>query len=99
MLLIRFTGLILAVVAIIVVVALADVWWLAVLAAVVLVLMTVALVLLVFHYTGAPGWLGPTEEAQLQDEQLVEFDTGLPTRRRWNERQAGEYAQEVARRV
>lgn len=97
MLLIRFTILVLAVVATIVVVALADVWWLAVLAAVVLVLMTVAVALLVFHYTGAAGWLGPSEEAQLEDEQLVEFDTGLPTRRRWNERQAGEYAQEVAR--
>ena len=90
MLLVRFLVLVLAVVALIVLVALADAVWLAVLA--------IALGYFMAHYTGAPGWQGPSEEAQLQEAGLVEPDTGLPKRRRWNEARAAEYADEVARR-
>lgn len=98
MFLIRFLGLILAVVAAVVVAALVNVWWLTVVAAIVLIVMTVMAVLLVLHNVSAPGWLGPAEEAELQSEGLVEGETGLPKRRRWNERRAREYADEVARR-
>jgi hypothetical protein len=97
-LLIRFALLMLTVVAVAVVAVLADVWWLGVLAVLVLVALTIASVFLVLHYTGAPEWLGPGEEAQLESARLVEPETGLPTRRRWNERSAREYAEEVARR-
>jgi hypothetical protein len=48
--------------------------------------------------TSGGEWLGPSEEAQRQDAGLVEPDTGLPSRRRWNARQAGVYGEEVARR-
>jgi hypothetical protein len=60
--------------------------------------LTVAAVLVVLHYTGAPDWLGGSEEEQLESAGLVELESGLPTRRRWNERQARAYAEEVARR-
>lgn len=98
MLLIRFLGLILIVVAAAVIAVLADVWWLSVIAVLVLIAMTGAAVLLLLHYTGTPAWLGPGEEAQLERAGLVEPETGMPKRRRWNERRAREYAEEVARR-
>jgi hypothetical protein len=98
MLLIRFALLVLTVVAAAVVAVLADVWWLSVLAVLVLVALTVAAVLLTLHYLGTPAWLGPEEEAELERAELVEPETGLPKRRRWNERVAGSYAEEVARR-
>jgi hypothetical protein len=98
MLLIRFLVLILVVVAVAVVAAIVNTWWIAVIAIVVLVAMTVATVLLVLHYTGAPDWLGPDENAQLESGGLVADETGLPTRRRWNDRQARAYAADVARR-
>lgn len=98
MLLVRFVSFVLLVVAAVVVAAVANVWWVGVIAVIVLVGLTVATVLLVFHYTGAPDWLGPSEEAELEGEGLVEQETGLPTRRRWNQRQARQYAEEVARR-
>jgi hypothetical protein len=98
MLLVRFALLMLAVVVAAVVAVLADVWWLSVLAVIVLLVMTAASVAIVLRYTGMPGWLGPSEQAQLEDERLVDQETGLPTRRRWNEAQAREYAEEVARR-
>jgi hypothetical protein len=91
-------ALVLAVVAAFVLAAVANAWWLDVIAAVVLVALTVASVLLLLHYAGAPDWLGPGEEAELEGAHLVEQETGLPTRRRWNERNAREYAEEVARR-
>lgn len=98
MLLVRFTLLVLTVVGVAVVAVLADVWWLSLLAVVILVAMTAGAVLLVLHYTGAPEWLGPDEEAVLERGELVEPETGLPKRGRWNERVARAYATEVARR-
>jgi hypothetical protein len=98
MLMLRFLVLVLAVVAVAVVAAVTDAVWLAAVAVAVLVALTVAAVLLILHYLGAPDWLGGSEEAQLESAGLVEPESGLPTRRRWNERQAREYAQEVARR-
>jgi hypothetical protein len=97
-LLIRFAVLMLTVVAAAVVAVLADVWWLHVLAVLLLIALTAAAVLLTLHYAGTPDWLGPEEEQELQDAGLVEPETGLPTRRRWNERTAARYAEEVARR-
>jgi hypothetical protein len=98
MLLIRFGVLMLAVVAVAVVAVLADVWWLSVLAVLVLIALTGAAVLLTLHYLGMPDWLGPEQEEELEAAGLVEPETGLPTRRRWNERTAAGYAEEVARR-
>ena len=97
MLLLRFLLLVLAVVAVAVLAVLADTWWMGLIAVVVLIVLTAAAVLLAMHYMGAPGWLGPREQAQLEEELLVEPETGLPTRRRWNARQARKYAEEVAR--
>src|SRR4051794_28249008 len=84
-------------VAVIVVAAIANAWWLTVLATLCLVALTIAAVLVIFHYTGAPDWLGPDDELQLEEANLVEAETGLPKRRRWNEQRAREYADEVAR--
>jgi hypothetical protein len=98
MLLIRFLALILIVVAAAVIAVLADVLWLSIIAVLVLIAMTGAAVLLLLHYAGTPDWLGPGEEAKLEQAGLVEPETGLPKRRRWNERRAREYAEEVARR-
>jgi hypothetical protein len=81
MLLIRFLVLILVVVAVAVVAAIVNTWWIAVIAIVVLVAMTVATVLLVLHYTGAPDWLGPDANAQLE--------SGGSSRRRPGYRRAG----------
>jgi hypothetical protein len=96
--LIRIIGLIAVVVAAVVVSALVAVWWVTLIAAAVLIAATVATVLLILHYTSAPDWLGPSEEAELQDAGLVEPETGLPKRRRWNEQAAREYAAQVSRR-
>jgi hypothetical protein len=98
MLIFRFLLLVAAVVAAIILVAVAGEWWMLALAAVVLVAATVALFTHVMHYASAAEWLGPGEEAQLQEAELVESDTGLPKRRRWHARRAREYAQEVSRR-
>ena len=98
MLLLRIMLAVLVVVAAVVVAALADSALLGVLAILVALAATVATTLLMVHYLGAPSWLGPSEEAELEEAKLVEEETGLPTRRRWNERQAREYAEEVARR-
>ena len=97
MFLIRFLLLVLTVVAVAVVAVVADTWWMGLIAVVVLIALTAASVLLAMHYMSAPGWLGASEEAQLDEDGLVEAETGLPTRRRWNARQAREYAGEVAR--
>jgi hypothetical protein len=98
MLLIRFAALMLTVVAAAVVAVLANVWWLSALAVLLLIALTGAAVLLTLHYAGTPDWLGPEEEEELEDADLVEEETGLPKRRRWNERTAARYAEEVARR-
>jgi hypothetical protein len=96
--LIRIVVLVLVVVAAIVVAVAVDTVWIAVLAVVVLIAATAATVLVVLHYAGTPDWLGAEAEAELERAGLVEEETGLPTRRRWNERVAREYADEVARR-
>jgi hypothetical protein len=98
MLLIRFGVLALTVVAAAVVAVLADVWWLHALAVILLVLLTAATVLVFIHYAGAPDWLGPSEEAVLEEGSLVEPESGLPKRRRFSDRRAAEYADEIARR-
>jgi hypothetical protein len=95
---IRFVGLVLVVVAAVVVAALVNSWWVTVLAAAVLIAATVAGVLVILHYVSAPGWGGPSEEAELDDAGLVEAETGLPKRQRWNERTARQYAAQVAQR-
>jgi hypothetical protein len=87
-----------AVVAAVLLVAAAGEWWMLALAAAVLVVATVALFTHVMHYASASEWLGPGEEAQLQEAGLVESDTGLPKRRRWHAGRAREYAAEVSRR-
>jgi hypothetical protein len=98
MLLLRILLLVLVVVAAVVVAALADSGLLAALAVVVAIAATAATTLLMLHYLGAPSWLGAGPQDELERASLVEEETGLPTRRRWNERQAREYADEVARR-
>jgi hypothetical protein len=98
MLIVRFLMLAAAVVAAIILVAVAGDWWLVALAAAVLLAATAALFRHLMHYTSAADWLGPSEEAQLQDAGLVESDTGLPKRRRWRARRAQAYAAEVSRR-
>jgi hypothetical protein len=98
MLIVRFLSLVAAVVAAIVVVAVAGEWWLLALAAVALLIATAALFIDMRHYTSAAEWLGPSEEAQLQEAGLVESDTGLPKRRRWHAPRAREYAAEVSGR-
>lgn len=98
MLILRFLALVLAVVAAAVVAGVTDSVWLTVVALVLLVALSAGAVLLVLHYLGSPDWLGGSEETQLADARLVEAESGLPTRRRWNERQARAYAEEVARR-
>jgi hypothetical protein len=98
MLLIRFLLLVLTVVAVAVVAVVVNAWWLEALAVLVLIALTIAAVLLTLHYAGTPEWLGAEDEAELESAELVEPETGLPTRRRWNERDAGRYAEEVARR-
>jgi hypothetical protein len=92
MLLIRFLLLVATVVAAIVLVAVAGDWWMLALAAAVLVAATVALFMHVMHYLSASGWLGPDEEAQLQEAGLVERETGLPKRLRWRAHRARQYA-------
>ena len=94
MLLLRFLLLVATVVAAIVLVAVAGEGWMLALAAAVLVLATVALFMHVMHYLSASGWLGPDEEAQLQEAGLVERDTGLPKRLRWRAHRARLYAAE-----
>jgi hypothetical protein len=98
MLIIRFLMLIATVVAAVIVVTVAGEWWALALAAVVLLVATAALFRLMLRYTSAAEWLGPSEEAQLQDADLVERDTGLPKRLRWHARRAREYAAEVSNR-
>jgi hypothetical protein len=97
MLIVRFLLLVAAVVAAIIAIAVTGAWWMMALAAVVLLGATAALVIVLMHYTSAAEWLGPSEEAQLQDAGLVERDTGLPKRQRWRARRAREYAAEVSR--
>jgi hypothetical protein len=98
MLLIRFLLLVATVVAAIVLVAVGGEWWLVVLAAAVLLAATAALFRHLMHYTSATGWLGPSEEAQLQAAGLVESDTGLPKRQRWRPRRARDSAADVSSR-
>jgi hypothetical protein len=97
LILLRFAALVLAVVAAAVVAFLVNVWWVTVLAVLVLCALTAVAVLLVLHYTGAPDWLGPSDEAQLEDAGLVEAETGLPSRARWHELQAAHDADQVSR--
>jgi hypothetical protein len=98
MLLVRFTILVLATVAAAVVAFAVDAVWALALAILVLLALLFEVVILIFHYTSASGVESPDDETMLEDRGLVERDTGLPTRRRWNEPQAREYADEVARR-
>ena len=98
MLLIRLVLLIAAVLAATIWLASADEWWVLVLAATVHLAATIAMVAYTLHYTSAGEWLGPSEEAQLEEAGLVEAETGLPKRRRWNAQRSREYAEEVARR-
>jgi hypothetical protein len=97
-LLVRLMVLVAVVVGAVIWLAAADSWWVLVLAALVHLVATVVLVTQLLHYTSAGEWLGPSEEAQLEEAGLVEADTGFPKRQRWNSRQAQEYADEVARR-
>jgi hypothetical protein len=98
MLLFRFLLLVATVVAAIVLVAVGGEWWLVVLAAAVLLAATTALFGHLMHYTSAAGWLGPSEEAQLQEAGLVERDTGLPKRLRWRAHRARQYATQLSDR-
>lgn len=98
MLLVRFLVTLLLMVAFAVLAVVADAWWLVVIALVALIAGTTSIVLTLLRYTGGTEWLGPDEEAELATEHLVQPETGLPVRRRWNDHQDREYAEEVARR-
>jgi hypothetical protein len=96
MLLVRFTVLILIAIAAIVAVAILDTWWAVALAALVTLALLAQTAVLLFHYLSA-GDNDPDEDL-LEAADLVEGETGLPTRRRWNERVARAYAADIARR-
>jgi hypothetical protein len=97
MLLVRFMLLMAAVCAAVGLVAAPDKWWVLALAVVVLLVCLAEAIRVVMHYTGRAEWLGPSEQ-QLEDAGLVEYDTGLPKRGRWDPSRAAGYAAEVARR-
>lgn len=98
MLLVRFLVTLLLMVAAAVFAIVADAWWLVAIALLLLIAATISVVLTVLRYTGGDEWLGPEEEAELTTEHLVEHESGLPIRHRWNDRRTREYAEEVARR-
>jgi hypothetical protein len=98
MLIVRFTVLVLATVAAIVGVALADTWWSVVLATLVTLALLAQTVILIFHFLSASDNRPAAEEEVLEDAALVEAETGLPTRRRWNEHAARVYAERRAER-
>ena len=96
MLLIRFTALTLATVAAIVAVAILDTWWAVAVAILMTLAVTTATVVLVAHYLSASENRSAADTELLQAAALVEDETGLPTRRRWNEYTARVYAENVA---
>jgi hypothetical protein len=98
MLLLRFMALTFIVIAAALVAFALDAAWAVVLAVLIMLAALVELFVLIMHYTSAAEQAQPSDEITLEDEGLVERETGLPTRRRWNEPQAREYADEVARR-
>ena len=96
MLLLRFIVLILASIAAIVAVAVFDVWWAVVLAVWLVIALLVTTMLQISHFLSASGNRTTADKEMLEEAGFVDDDTGLPTRRRWNEHAAGMYADEVA---
>jgi len=98
MLLLRLMALTFIVIAAALVAFALDAAWAVVLAVLILFAALVELFLVMAHYTSASDQEPPSDQIILEEQDLVERETGLPTRRRWNEPQAREYADEVARR-
>jgi hypothetical protein len=98
MLLLRLMALTFIVIAAALVAFALDAAWAVVLAVLILLAALVELFLVMAHYTSASHQEPPSDQIILEEQDLVERETGLPTRRRWNEPQAREYADEVARR-
>ena len=98
MLLVRFVILIFAAVAAIVGVAVFDTWWAVLVATLLLLALLATTIIQVFHFLSASGNRSAADEELLEAGGFVDDDSGLPTRRRWNEYAARVFAAEVADR-
>src|SRR3712207_790863 len=98
MLLIRFTVLIFAAVAAIIGVALLDTWWAVAVGTLLLRALRTPTIMEVFPCLSARGKRPTADEESLEAGGFVDDDTGLPTRRRWNEYAARIYARRVDER-
>lgn len=98
MLLIRFGVLALAAVAAIVALATLGTWWSVAVAALVTLALLAQTAVLIFHYLSASENGSAADAELLESAALVEADTGLPTRRRWNADTARAYANDAADR-
>lgn len=78
MMIVRFVTALLVAVAVAVASFVLDVWWLAVIALLALIVTILFVVQMVARYTGTDEWLGPEAEAELARDGLVEHETGLP---------------------
>jgi hypothetical protein len=96
MLLVRFTLLVLATVAAIIGVGLLGTWWAVALATVVTLALLAMATVEVFRYLSAGDNRSTADEELLEAGGFVEDDTGLPSRRRWDEHTARTYAEDVA---
>lgn len=78
MMIVRFVSALLVAVAFAVAAFVLDVWWLAAIALIMLVVTILVVVQMVLQYTGTEEWLGPEAEAELARDRLVEHESGLP---------------------
>ncbi|MFL5780316.1 MAG: hypothetical protein ACJ760_03295 [Thermoleophilaceae bacterium] len=96
MLLIRFMAYVALVVAAIIVVAISNAWWVLVLGVLALLAGLGLLIATLLRYASAADWAGPGEEVELESAGLVEADTGLPKRGRFDASKARDEAREIA---
>lgn len=87
MMIVRFVTALLVAVAVAVTAFVIDVWWLDVIALLVLVATILVVVQMVFRYAGTEEWLGPEAEAELARDRLVEHESGLPAHRHRRDRE------------
>lgn len=87
MMIVRFVTALLVAVAVAVTAFVLDVWWLAAVALVALVVTILFVVQMVLRYTGSEEWLGPEAEAELARDGLVEHESGLPAHPHRRDRQ------------
>lgn len=87
MMIVRFVTALLVAVAVAVTAFVLDVWWLAAVALVALVVTILFVVRMVLRYTGSEEWLGPEAEAELARDGLVEHESGLPAHPHRRDRQ------------